>query len=67
MGLNPARRYHLRWGFGATARDGGVADGAALERDGLSLQRSGVWQERAAVCVLTIAIAGSRSRGQPLE
>lgn len=53
MGLNPARRYSLRWGFGATAKDGGVVKGADLERDGLRLQESGVWQERAVVCVLS--------------
>jgi alpha-galactosidase len=52
MGLKPARRYRLRWGFGSTAKDGGVVTGVALERDGLPLQESGVWQERAAVCAI---------------
>jgi alpha-galactosidase len=57
MGLKPARRYQLRWGFGATAKDGGVVDGATLARDGLRLQESGVWQEQAAVCVIRPARA----------
>jgi hypothetical protein len=52
MGLNPARRYRLSCGFGATAKDGGVVRGADLERDGLRVAESGVWQERAVVCVI---------------
>ncbi len=63
QGLNPAGRYHLRWGFGATAKDGGVVTGADLDRDGLRLQESGVWQERAAVCVIRPERdSGERSR-----
>jgi alpha-galactosidase len=60
MGLNPARRYRLRWGFGATAKDGSVVSGADLESDGLRLAESGVWQERAAVCVISAARKGSK-------
>ena len=57
MGLKPSRRYKLRWGFGATAKDSSVVDGATLARDGLRLQESGVWQEQAAVCVIRPARA----------
>jgi len=57
MGLKPSRRYRLRWGFGATAKDSSVVDGATLARDGLRLQESGVWQEQAAVCVIRPARA----------
>jgi hypothetical protein len=57
MGLKPSRRYKLRGGFGATAKDGGVVDGATLARDGLRLQESGVWQEQAAVCMISPARA----------
>ncbi|MBM4144547.1 MAG: alpha-galactosidase [Lentisphaerae bacterium] len=60
MGLNPARRYALRWGFGATAKDGGVVSGADLERDGLRVAESGVWQERAVVCVIRAERKGSK-------
>jgi hypothetical protein len=63
QGLKPGRRYALRWGFGATARDGGVVTGADLERDGLRLQESGVWQERAAVCVIRTERKGSKEKG----
>jgi alpha-galactosidase len=60
-GLNPAHHYSVRWGFGATAREGGVFTGADLERDGLRLAESGVWQERAVVGVLS-PVRGRLSR-----
>jgi alpha-galactosidase len=63
QGLKPGRRYALRWGFGATARDGEVVTGADLERDGLRLQESGIWQERAAVCVIRAERKGSKKKG----